>query len=136
MKVKEIMEQDIEVINNNGTIQEAAEKMKELDVGYLPVVVGKDVVGIITDRDVVTRMVAKGMMPKEAKVVDGMTKELFGCAEDDDVETAAKSMGRNKVRRLVVMNSDRKLAGIVSLTNIALNLEPRVAGEILAQISR
>lgn len=136
MKVKEIMTRNIEVLDSNTSIQEAAEKMKELDVGYMPVTVGKDVVGIITDRDVVVRVVAQGMIPEEARVVDGMTQELLACGEDDDIETAAKSMGKHKVRRLVVMDSDRKLAGVVSLRDMALNLEPQRAGKMLAQISR
>jgi len=135
MKVKEMMTRNIDVLDSNATIQEAAEKMKELDLGYMPVAVGKDVVGIITDRDIVTRVVAQGMISEEAMVIDGMTQELLACAEDDDIETTAKWMGKHKVRRLVIMDSDRKLAGVVSLQDMALNLEPQKAGKMLAQIS-
>jgi CBS domain-containing protein len=130
------MTRNIEVLDSNNTIQEAAEKMKELDVGYMPVAVGKEVVGMITDRDVVVRVVSKGIIPEEARVIDGMSQELLACAEDDDIETAAKSMGKHKVRRLVVMDSDRNLAGVVSLRDMALNLDPQRAGKMLAQISR
>ncbi|MFO7557154.1 MAG: CBS domain-containing protein [Desulfobacterales bacterium] len=71
------------------------------------------------------------MIPKKTKVVDGMKEGLFVCAEDDDIETAAKLMVRNEVRHLLVMNHHKSLAGIVSLEDMLPNLEPRMAGEIL-----
>jgi CBS domain-containing protein len=109
--------------------------MKELEVRDLPVIMGKDIVGIITDRDIVVKVVANRMIPKEAKVVEGMTKGLYVCAEDDNIELAAKLMVKNEVRYLLVMNRYKSLAGIVSLEDMALNLEPRTASEILGEMS-
>jgi len=131
MKVKDIMTRNVKVVESDSTIQEVAEVMKELDVRDLPVIVDKDIVGIITDRDIVVKVVANGMIPKEAKVVEGMTKGLYVCAEDDNIEVAAKLMVKNEVRHLLVMNRYNSLAGIVSLEDMALNLEPRTASEIL-----
>lgn len=131
MKVKDIMTRNVKVVESDSTIQEVAEIMKELDVRDLPVIVDKDIVGIITDRDIVVKVVANGMIPKEAKVVEGMTKGLYVCAEDDNIEVAAKLMVKNEVRHLLVMNRYNSLAGIVSLEDMALNLEPRTASEIL-----
>lgn len=135
MKVKDIMTRNVKVVESDSTIQEVAEIMKELDVRDLPVIVDKDIVGIITDRDIVVKVVANGMIPKEAKVVEGMTKGLYVCAEDDNIEVAAKLMVKNEVRHLLVMNRYNSLAGIVSLEDMALNLEPRTASEILGEIT-
>jgi len=135
MKVKEVMKRNVKVVESNSTIQEVAEIMKELDVRDMPVIAGKDIVGIITDRDIVVKVVANGMIPKEAKVVDGMKEGLFVCGEDDNIEDAARLLVRNEVRHLLVMNRQKSLAGIVSLEDMTLNLEPRMAGEILGQIS-
>jgi CBS domain-containing protein len=134
MKVKEVMKRNVKVVESDSTIQEVAEIMKELDVRDIPVIAGKDIVGIITDRDIVVNVVANGMIPKEAKVVNGMTEDLFVCAEDDDIEEAARLLVRNEVRHLLVMNRQKSLAGIVSLEDMVLNLEHRTAGEILGQV--
>lgn len=135
MKVKDIMTRNVKVVESDSTIQEVAEIMKELEVRDLPVIMGKDIVGIITDRDIVVKVVANRMIPKEAKVVEGMTKGLYVCAEDDNIELAAKLMVKNEVRYLLVMNRYKSLAGIVSLEDMALNLEPRTASEILGEMS-
>jgi CBS domain-containing protein len=135
MKVKDIMTRNVKVVESDSTIQEVAEIMKELDVRDLPVIVDKDIVGIITDRDIVVKVVANGMNPKEAKVAEGMTKGLYVCAEDDNIEVAARLMVKNEVRHLLVMNHCKSLAGIVSLEDMALNLEPRTASEILGEIT-
>lgn len=136
MKVKEIMRRNVKVIESDLTIQEVAEIMNELDLKDMPVIAGKEIVGIITDRDIVIKVVARGMIPKETKVVHGMTEGLLVCAEDDNIEVAAKLMVSNDVQHLLVMNRQKSLAGIVSLEDMALNIDSRVAGEILGQISR
>jgi CBS domain-containing protein len=131
MKVKEVMTKKVDVIDSRSTIQAAAEKMKQTDVSDIPVILGKNIVGMITDRDIVTRVVAKGLNPKEVKVVDGMAESLFVCGEDQHIESAAKTMKENHVRRLLVMNSKRKLSGIISIEDLTGKLDAHKAGKIL-----
>jgi CBS domain-containing protein len=136
MQVKDIMSRDVEFVTNNNTLQEAAEKMKDLDVGELPIVVGKEAVGIITDRDIVVRGVAHGLDPKAATVVDAMTEKIIVCREDDEIEKVARTMGAKKIRRLPVMDNDGQMSGVVSLGDLALNLDKSLVGEVLMEISK
>lgn len=135
MKVKEIMTEQVELITTNDTVKTAASKMKELNVGDLPVVVGGDVVGMITDRDIAVRSTAKGLDPEKSHVIDVMTKDVVACREEDDLEAVADMMGKYKVRRLVVMKGDNELCGVVALRDMALNLDKAAAGRILQEIS-
>jgi CBS domain-containing protein len=136
MLVKEIMTRDVEYVTNENTLMEAAGKMKDLDIGELPIVVGKEAVGIITDRDIAIRGVAHGLDPKAAKVVNVMSTELVACKEDDDIERAAKMMGSHKVRRLPVMDAEGNMSGVVSLGDLAMNLDKSLTGEVLMEISK
>lgn len=134
MKVKEIMTRNAKVVESDTTIQDVAEIMKELNLRGMPVIEGKNIVGLITDRDIVVKVVANRLIPTEAKVIDVTTEGLIVCSEDDNIETASKLMVRNEVRHLLVMNRYKNLSGVVSLEDMALNLEPRKAGEILGQM--
>ena len=136
MQVKEIMTKDIDFVTNENTLQEAADKMLRLDVGELPVVIGNEAVGIITDRDITIRGVAHGLDPKAATVVDAMTEGVIACRESDDIEKVARSMGSHKVRRMPVVDAGGKLSGVVSLADLAQKLDKAVTGEVLGQISR
>jgi CBS domain-containing protein len=136
MLVKDIMSHDVEFVTNENTLQEAAEKMKDLDVGELPIIVGNEAVGVITDRDIVIRGVAHGLVPNVATVVDAMTEGIIACKEDDTIEEVARTMGSKKVRRLPVMDADGKLSGMVSLGDLASNLDKSLVGEVLMEISK
>jgi CBS domain-containing protein len=136
MLVKDIMSHDVEFVNNENTLQEAAEKMKDLDVGELPIIVGNEAVGVITDRDIVIRGVAHGLVPNVATVVDAMTEGIIACKEDDTIEEVARTMSSKKVRRMPVMDADGKLSGMVSLGDLALNLDKSLVGEVLMEISK
>ena len=136
MLVKEILTGNVEYITNDNTLAEAAEKMKDLGIGELPIVVGKEAVGIITDRDITIRGVAHGLDPKSTKVVDAMSTRLVACKEDDDIERAAKIMGSHKVRRLPVIDAEGNMSGIVSLGDLAMNLDKSLTGEVLMEISK
>jgi CBS domain-containing protein len=136
MLVKEIMSHDVEFVTNENTLQEAAEKMKDLDVGELPIIVGNEAVGVVTDRDIVIRGVAHGLVPTAATVVDVMTEGIIACKEDDSIEEVARTMSSNKVRRMPVMDADGKLSGMVSLGDLALNLDKSLVGEVLMEISK
>lgn len=136
MQVKEIMTPGVDFVTMENTLGYAAEKMGHLDIGELPVVDGKAVVGIITDRDIAVRGVAKGLDPRTAKVAEAMTKGVIACAEEDDLMTAAGLMAKNRIRRLPVKDADGNMSGIISLGDLARNIDPSVAGEVLLDISK
>jgi CBS domain-containing protein len=136
MLVKEVMTRDVEYVTNENTLQEAAEKMKALDVGELPIAIGNEAVGVLTDRDIVIRSIAHGNDPKVAKVIDAMTEGIIACYEDDTIEKAAKSMGKHRVRRLPVLNEKGKITGMISIGDLASNLDNSLMGEVLMEISK
>ena len=117
--IQQIMTRGVEVIQRDATIQHAAERMRALDVGSLPVADGKALAGMITDRDITVRGVAAGMIPQEALVSDVMTEEVRWCQETDSVEQVLEQMGDAQVRRLAVLNEAREVVGIVALGDLA-----------------
>ncbi len=136
MRVGQVMTRQVEAIGPDATIHEAAEKMRILDVGPLPVVEGKRVIGMITDRDITVRVTAEGRDPVTARVRDAMTTIVIGCGEDDDVAEAARLMEEHQIRRLPVLGRDKELVGIVSLGDIAITTgDDRLTGETLERIS-
>ena len=115
MQVKDVMTRGAECVRPEATLQEAAQKMKSLDVGPLPVCDNDRLAGMLTDRDIVVRAVAEGKDPRTAKVREAMTPEVVYCSEDDDVADVARLMNEKQVRRLPVLDCNRRLVGIVSL---------------------
>ena len=136
MKVSDVMTRNVHYIGADDTIQAAAEKMTAQGVGDLPVVIDGEAVGMVTDRDIVLRIVAPGLDPGRTRVFEAMTKGVVVCKEDDDLEIAGRMMGSRKLRRLPVINRSGELSGIVSLGDLAETLEPAVTGEILKTISQ
>jgi len=120
MKISEVMSCDVQCIRPDATLHQAAEKMKSLDVGSLPVCHSDKLVGMITDRDIVVRSVAEGHDPEIDHVQDVMSPELFHCFEDQDVREIARLMKDKQVRRIPVLSRDKRLVGIVSLGDLAL----------------
>ncbi len=136
MHVSDVMTRGAECIRPEATLQEAAERMKKLDVGSLPVCENDRLVGMLTDRDMVLRAVAEGQDPKSARVDSAMTPNLVYCFEDQDVADAARIMKDQQIRRLVVLNRDKRLCGIVSLGDLAVDTgDQKLAGETLERIS-
>src|SRR5262249_21362833 len=119
MKLKDLMTPEVEVVRTDSTLQEAAARMKGINVGTMPVSDGDRLVGMLTDRDIAVRAVAQGFDPKTTRVGDVMTADVFWCFEDQDVDEAAKLMQEKQIRRLLVMNRDKRLTGIVSLADLA-----------------
>jgi len=119
MQVKEVMTRGAECVGPDDTLQDAARKMKNLDVGPLPVCDNDRLAGMLTDRDIVLRCVAEGRDARSAKVRDAMSEGISYCFEDDDVAEAARQMKEKQIRRLVVLNRDKRLVGIVSLGDLA-----------------
>ena len=136
MKVNEIITHDPQVIHPETALIEAAQKMKSLDIGMLPVCDGDRLVGVITDRDITVRGVAQGYDPKTARVQEVMTPEVIYCFDDEDVKDVAKKMEKKQVRRLPVLNREKRLVGIVSLGDLAVRTgKEKLAGEVLEAVS-
>jgi CBS domain-containing protein len=135
MQLKDAMTRDVEVIRPDATLMEAAQKMKRLNVGPLPVCDGEQLVGIITDRDITVRATAAGQSPGETRVRDVMTRDVVFGFEDQDLGDAARLMEQRQIRRLVVLNQDKKLVGIVSLGDLAVDANQQLAGEVLERVS-
>ena len=117
--IADIMTRSIATVRRDETLQAAARRMQEMDVGSLPVLDGQAIAGIVTDRDIAIRGVAAGMIPQESLVADVMTAELRFCRADDTVEQAMAEMGDLQVRRLPVLDAKNEIVGIVSLGDLA-----------------
>jgi CBS domain-containing protein len=136
MKVRDVMTPQVEVIQADATLKEAAEKMSRLEVGPLPVCESERLVGILTDRDITIRAVAAGCNPNTTRVREAMTPEVVYCFEDQDVETAAHMMEMRQIRRVPVLNRGNRLVGIVSIGDLAVETGNwTFAGETLEHIS-
>lgn len=135
MKVKQVMTRDVEFVDSNDSIKQAAEKMKELNVGALPVKIGDEIVGMLTDRDIVIRSVAQGLDPEKHKIIEAFSEGVITCKEDDDIKDGAQLMEDKQIRRLIVTDSKGKMTGIVSLGDLAVNVEKEMAGEVLKKVS-
>jgi CBS domain-containing protein len=135
MKVSEAMTRDVTVVTPAQSICDAAKLMAECDAGALPVGENDRLVGVITDRDIAIRAVARHLSP-DTPVREVMSKEVLYCFEDENIEDVAENMGEQQIRRLPVLNRDKRLVGIVSLGDLALKSKPKTAGEAVAAISR
>jgi CBS domain-containing protein len=135
MKLNEIMTKLVETVAPDTPIQEAANRMRSLDVGVLPVFKGDRLVGMLTDRDLTVRAIAEGKDPKTITVQEAMTADVAYCFEDQDVEEAGRIMKENQIRRLPVLNRDKLLVGIVSLGDLATRADEKRAGETLEKVS-
>ena len=118
MKVNEIMTQDVRLLNPENSIREAAILMDEIDAGALPVGENDRLVGMITDRDIAIRAIAAGRGPKTL-VREVMSSEVLYCFEDQDLDEVCRNISDIKVRRLPVMNREKRLVGILSLGDMA-----------------
>jgi CBS domain-containing protein len=118
MKVSEAMTRDVRVASPSQTIREAAQTMLDIDAGVLPVGDKDKLVGMITDRDIAVRGIAKGKGP-DASVRDVMSSEVKYCFDDQEVEDVTRNMGDLQLRRLPVVNRDKRLVGILSLSDVA-----------------
>jgi CBS domain-containing protein len=132
--VSDVMTRDVRVANPNETIREAAGVMAVADIGSLPVGENDRLVGMITDRDIALRAVAKGRDAK-TPVREVMTEHIEYCFEDEDVGRAAETMAKLGVRRLAVLNRDKRLVGIVALSNIANCGENKAASKMLKGVA-
>lgn len=119
MKVKEAMCNDVQLIDPNTTLREAAQKMRDSGCGYLPIGENDRLKGAITDRDIVVRGIAENANPDDDTVNSAMSENIVYCYEDDDIKDAAKKMQDKQIRRLVVLNQKKRMVGILSIGDIA-----------------
>jgi CBS domain-containing protein len=134
MKISEVMTTEVKIADPSRTIQDAAKLMDKNDCGSLPVGEGDRLVGMITDRDIVIRAVAAGL-PADTPIREIMSKEMKYCFENDDVDEVADNMSDIQMRRLPVLNSKKRIVGIVSIGDLARSDE-QCAGEALAGIAQ
>ena len=136
MLVKEIMTSGIETVDSGATYDEAARKMRSLDVGSLLVQEENNVVGIVTRRDIVFRGIAEGLEPKSTFVSEIMTSELACCSENESIDEAAHIMESRHIHRLVVLNGENHPVGIISLSDLAVKARnEHLSWEVLEQLS-
>ncbi len=134
MKVSKIMTRDVTLLNPNQTICVAASLMAEIDAGALPVGENDRLVGMITDRDIVIRAVAQGKSA-DTTVAEVMSKEVLYCFDTDEIDDVTRNMGKARVRRLPVVNRDKRLVGIVSLGDVARNDDATNIGQTVTRVS-
>jgi len=135
MNVKDCMTRDVRLVNPKQTLKDAALMMAETDTGALPVGENDRLVGMITDRDIVVRAVCKGK-GQDTPIDEVMTHEIKYCFEDDDVKAVAQNLAQNQIRRLPVLNRDKRLVGVISLGDLACYVEDSgMIGSALGRIS-
>ena len=135
-KLKDLMSRDVKIISPDMTIKDAASKMRDGDFGMMPVGEDDRLIGTISDRDIAIRAVAEGK-DSGTKVRDVMSEGVAWAYEDDSVEEAAKIMSERQVRRLPVVDRDKRLVGIVALGDFAVaSSEIRPAAQALTEISK
>ena len=136
MQISELMTRDVQLLSPNDTIRDAARQMRDQDIGSLPVAENERLVGYITDRDIVVRALAEGR-DAGTTVREAMTERVLYCFEDESIEDVAANMAQNQVRRLPVLNRDKRLVGIVALADLATQADmDEPAEDALEGVSR
>ena len=136
MKLKEIMTREVEIVHPDNSLKDAAQKMRIRDIGFLPVYDGDQILGVVTDRDIIIRSTAEGTDPNTSLGRDFITTPAVYCFEDDDVEAAARLMEEHQIRRVIVLNrDDNRLVGVVSLGDIARSSTQKTSAEVLQSVS-
>lgn len=137
MKIREIMTQQVELVHPDTSLKEAAQKMRDANVGFLPIGENDRLVGTVTDRDITIRATAEGHDPNQQSVRAVMSHDIVYCFEDQEVTEALELMSEKQLHRLVVLNQDKRLVGVVSIDDIAQKTsEGDVVGLTLADITR
>ena len=122
MKVSDLMAKHVEFVDPSSTVQEAASLMGELDVSALPVGTADDLKGVITDRDILYRVVAEGKDPRRTQVMQVATEAIFSCGPEDPIATAMNLMASQNVRRLPVLDDAQRVVGWITLSDVSRHL--------------
>ena len=136
MYVKEVMSSSPIYISPTTTLKDAAIKMRDYDFGFIPVGENDRLIGIVTDRDITIRSVADGLDPNTTCVKDTLSDKVLYCWEDDDIEKAAESMEKQQVHRLIVLDNNKRMIGVISLGDLARKThDEELCGEVVEGIS-
>lgn len=136
MRLTDVMTRDAECAKPGDSLAHAAERMRDLNVGSLPVCDNDRLAGVITDRDITIRATASCCDPEKTTVADVMTPDIVYCFEDQDVSEAAQRMEEKQIRRIAVLNRNKRLVGIVSLGDLAVKVhDEKLSAEALEHIS-
>lgn len=131
MFIKEVMHPGAEWISPDTTLQQAARAMRDMDIGCLPVGENDRLVGMITDRDIACRGTADGCDPAKTPVSELMSRGIVYCFDDDEVEDVAQYLEKKQLHRLVVLNRDKRMVGMLSLGDMATHCSHELSGEVL-----
>ena len=136
MQLKDLMTPNVEVVRPDTPLREAADRMRDLNVGVMPVCQGERLVGILTDRDIAVRAVAAGDDPNTTRVADVMSGDVAFCYEDQPVEEATEMMERLQIRRLPILDRDDSLVGIISLGDLAVDgQDEKLKAQVVESVS-
>lgn len=137
MQLRDIMTKGFQMIDHSESVRRAAELMRDLDVGMLPVLEENQLVGTITDRDIAVRATAMGASPDETQVANIMSRGVIFGYEDDDAESSAATMEEKQVRRLLVLDHGDKCVGVVSIGDLAVRgSNQSLSAEVLQRVSQ
>ncbi len=134
-KIKDVMSPNFKFMAPDSPVSEVAQQMRDMDCGFMPLAENDKMVGMITDRDITVRAVAEGKNPAECKARDCMTAKTYYCYDDQDVEEVCNNMGEIQVRRLPVVNRDKRLVGVVSMGDLAQVASRPNVGQTQQQIT-
>jgi CBS domain-containing protein len=135
MQLKDIMSVQVEAISEEAPLTEAARRMAQEDIGFLPVIGGGSIRGVLTDRDIVVRCIADGQDPSVVTVKSAMTREVAILPDEADVEEAAQLMEAKQIRRILIQDDQERYVGVVSLGDLARSTEHELSGEVLERVS-
>lgn len=134
--VRDIMTKDVQTVTPDTTLRDAAQLLKSRDIGSVPVVEGRKVVGVITDRDIAIRAVAEGRDPASTRTSEAMSKEVVAVRDSDDLQEAERIMHDQQIRRLPVVNEQGELVGYLAMAKVARNESSAQAGKVIQGVSQ
>jgi CBS domain-containing protein len=129
------MTRDVECVFPDMLIQDVARIMRSMDVGFVPVCKNDRLIGTVTDRDIVVRLVAEDRDLRNCRARDVMTEEVFWCYEDQTAEEVAQYMSTKEIRRVLILDRNKRLTGVISIGDLARAGEQRMAGETIRDIA-
>ncbi len=132
--ISDIMSRDVETVNADARLEDVARAMHKRDCGSVLVVKDERILGMLTDRDLAMRCIAATHDPANTTAAMVMTPDILYCRDTDNADDVARNMGKNKVRRLAVLNAEKKLVGIVTLGDISRHTNHQLCGEMLGAI--
>ncbi len=134
-QIKDVMSPNFKFMSPDSPVSEIAQQMRDMDCGFMPMAENDKMVGMVTDRDITIRAVAEGKNPADVQGRDIMTPKTYYCYDDQDVEEVCNNMGEIQVRRLPVVNRDKRLVGIVSMGDLAQVASRPNVGQTQQQIT-